>query len=59
MADRDWPEHLEEILAPIQLHAEVNALHVVGDHLPLAGLPLTEKVGVYRTTNARTEQSLR
>ena len=35
MADSDGPEHLEEVLASVQLHAEVNALHVVGDNFPL------------------------
>ena len=35
MTDRNRPEHLEEVLATVKLHTEVEALHVVRDDLPL------------------------
>ena len=31
--DSDWPEHLEEVLRPVQLCAELHPLEVVGDLL--------------------------
>ena len=54
MADSDGPEHLEEILTPVQLHAEVNALHVVGDNFPLVSDHLLHQdpghVGLYQVS---------
>ena len=67
VADGDRPEHLKEILAAIQLHSEVNALHVVRDDFPLVRDDLLDEdaghMGLYQVswpdqTNIRqTEQS--
>ena len=35
MRDNDWPEHLEEVLCPINLSSEIHALEVVWDNLKI------------------------
>ena len=52
MSDYQRPERLYQVAAPVQFSSELHGCQVVGDHLTLAGLPLAEKVGVYRAANA-------
>ena len=55
MSDYQRPERLYQVAAAVQFSSELHGRQVVGDHLALAGLPLTEKVGVDRAANATTQ----
>ena len=57
MSDHQRPERLYQVAAAVQLTTELNGCQVVGNHLTLAGLPLTQKVGVYRAANARIQDN--
>ena len=52
VSDHQRPERLYQVTAPVQLGAKLHGGQVVGNDLALAGLPLTEEVGVDRAADA-------